>query len=354
MHYADTNPMDSFAIDSRPITPTARTFVIAEIGVNHDGSIRKARELVELAAACGADAVKLQIFTADKLMHASSQFAEYQQTRVNDTDPAAMLRRYELSPADITDLVAMIRRKGLVPIATPFSPADVAVISELNLPAVKVASPDLVNRPLLSAISSLNVPMILSTGAATMDEVHATHDWLGDRPHALLHCISSYPTPAHHANLCWISELASAFDVPVGFSDHGTDDISGALAVASGACIIEKHFTYDRSAVGPDHSASAGPEQFSQYVKLIRRAELLRGTAGKRVLEIEQDVRKVSRQSLVICRDVPAGHVLDETDLTVQRPGVGIPAGDVELAIGRAVSRALPGGTMLSWDMLAA
>jgi N-acetylneuraminate synthase/N,N'-diacetyllegionaminate synthase len=346
--------MPLLTIASRSITPASSTFVIAEIGVNHDGSIRKARELVELAAACGADAVKLQIFTADQLMHASSQFAEYQQTRVNDADPAAMLRRYQLSPAEIADLVAMIRRKGLVPIATPFSPADVEVIAELKLPAVKVASPDLVNRPLLSATAKLNVPMILSTGAATMDEVRSTHEWLGNRPHAFLHCISSYPTPAHHANLCWITELAGAFDVPIGFSDHSTDEISGALAVASGACIVEKHFTYDRTASGPDHSASADPVQFAQYVKLIRRAEVLRGIAGKRVLEIEQDVRKVSRQSLVICRDVPAGHVLDESDLTVQRPGIGIPAGDVELAIGRAVSRDLPRGTMLSWDMLAA
>ncbi len=343
-------------IDGREIGAGHPTFVIAEIGVNHDGSLRLAKELVELAAACGADAVKLQIFTAANLMHASSQFAEYQQTRVSDADPAAMLRRYELRPDDIRDLVALIRKRGLVPIATPFSPADVSTIADLRLPAVKIASPDLVNRPLLSAVAALGVPMILSTGAAEMDEVATTARWLNDwqRPHAFLHCVSCYPTPPAHANLCWIGELANRFSVPIGFSDHTTDEIAGALAVASGASIIEKHFTYDRRAAGPDHSSSADPEQFSQYVKLIRQAQVLRGSAGKRVLEIEQDVRRVSRQSLVVSRDVSAGHVLEDADLTVQRPGAGISAADVETAVGRIVSRPLARGTLLQWDMLAA
>jgi sialic acid synthase SpsE len=348
------NSNASITIDTRPIGPSAPTFVIAEIGVNHDGSVRIARELVELAAACGADAVKVQIFTAANLMHASSQFAEYQQNRVSDTDPAAMLRRYELSRGDIAELVALIRKRGLLPIATPFSPADVEIIAELQLPAVKIASPDLVNRPLLTAVAAVKVPMILSTGAATMQEVATTAEWLASESFAFLHCVSSYPTPADQTNLSWITELAERFAVPVGFSDHTTDEMAGALAVACGATIIEKHLTYDRSAAGPDHSASADPRQFSQYVKMIRRAQLLLGQQGKRVLDIERDVRRVSRQSLVISRDVPAGHVLDEADLTVQRPGIGISAAEVRSAVGRAVSRDLSRGTLLQWDMLAA
>jgi sialic acid synthase SpsE len=345
---------ETFNIDARPIGPGAHTFVIAEIGVNHDGSLRLAKELVELAAACGADAVKLQIFTAANLMHSSSQFAEYQQERVNDSDPAAMLRRYELAPVEIAELVALIRKRGLVPIATPFSPADVEVVAGLALPAVKIASPDLVNRPLLAAVARLGVPVICSTGAATMEEVATTVNWFAewDRQLSLLHCISSYPTPAEDANLCWIGELAGRFAVPVGFSDHTTDVVAGALAVACGASIIEKHFTYDRRASGPDHSASADPEQFARYVKLIRQAEVLRGTAGKRVLPIEEDVRRVSRQSLVVSRDLSAGQVLGENDLTVQRPGDGIPAADVAAAVGRVVLRPVPRGSLLEWDML--
>ncbi len=343
-------------ISGRPVGAGHPTLVIAEIGVNHDGSVRLARELVELAAACGADAVKLQLFTAKNLMHSSSEFAGYQQERVTDSDPAAMLRRYELSPADVADLVQLIRKRGLLPIATPFSPTDVAVLRELVLPAVKIASPDLVNRPLLSAVAELGVPIIASTGAATMDEVSTTVDWLNQwrRSFALLHCVSSYPTPAEQANLCWIGELAARFGVPVGLSDHTTDDLAGALAVACGASIIEKHFTYDRRAKGPDHSASADPEQFAKYVKMIRRAETLRGTPGKRVLDVERDVRRVSRQSLVLVRDLQAGDVLSETDLTVQRPGTGIPAGDMLQAVGRRTVCALPRGEMLRWEMLSA
>ncbi len=343
-------------IDGRPVGGGCPVFVIAEIGVNHDGSLRLAKELVELAAACGADAVKLQIFTAASLMHSSSQFADYQQTRVSDADPAAMLRRYELTPPEIGELVALIRKRGLVPIATPFSPSDVAVLADLKLPAVKIASPDLVNRPLLAAVSQLGVPMIASTGAATMDEVATTATWFAQwqQPFAFLHCVSSYPTPAADCNLCWIGELASRFDVPIGFSDHTTDEIAGALAVASGASIVEKHFTYDRQAAGPDHSASADPEQFAEYVKLIRRAELMRGSPGKRVLPVEEDVRRVSRQSLVVTRNINIGEVLGESDLTVQRPGIGIPAAEVTAAVGRTVRRAIGRGDLLQWDMLAA
>jgi N,N'-diacetyllegionaminate synthase len=341
-------------IDSRTVGLTAPAFIVAEIGVNHDGSLRLAKELVELAAACGADAIKLQIFTAANLLHASSQFAEYQQSQVSDTDPAAMLRRYELAPLEIAELVALIRKRGLIPLATPFSPADVAIIKELNLPAIKIASPDLVNRPLLAAVARLGAPVILSTGAATMGEVAATVNWLNkwQRQFALLHCISSYPTPVDDTNLCWIGELAARFQVPIGFSDHSTDVMAGALAVASGACIIEKHFTYDRRAAGPDHSASADPEQFAQYVKLIRRAQVMRGSPGKHVLQIEADVRRVSRQSLVVSRDLSAGEVLAENDLTVQRPGLGIPAAEVTTAIGKIVVRPVSRGSLLAWDML--
>ncbi len=335
------------------IGPGRPTFVIAEIGVNHDGSVARAVELVDAAAAAGADAVKLQLFTAATLMHGSSQFAGYQQARVADADPAAMLRRYELSPAAVRAVVGHAATRGLIPIATPFSPADVAVVAALGLPAVKVASPDLVNRPLLDAVSTLGVPVLLSTGAATMDEVRTTCRWMADRPFAVLHCVSSYPTPPADANLCWIGELAT-LGVPVGYSDHLTDETAGAFAVMAGACVVEKHLTYDSAAPGPDHAASADPAAFARYVRHVRRADLVRGTPGKRVLDVERDVRRVSRQSLVLVRDLAAGDVLRAADVTVQRPGTGIPAADVPRAVGRRAAAAIPRGTLLQWDMLAA
>ncbi len=332
------------------------TLVIAEIGVNHDGSVDRAVELVAAAAAAGADAVKLQLFTAAGLMNAASDFAGYQRDRVSDADPAAMLRRYELSPAEVATVVAEIRRRGLIPLATPFSPADVAAVGGLGLPAVKVASPDLVNRPLLAAVARLGVPVLASTGAATVTEVARSCGWLRRAavPFALLHCVSSYPVDAEDAHLCWIGEMAARFGVPVGYSDHTTDCLAGALAVAAGATVVEKHLTYDRAADGPDHLASADPGQFARYVRLVRRAEALRGSPGKRVLPGEQDVRRVSRQSLVAARDLAVGQVIGDADVTVQRPGTGIPAADVGRAVGRRTAGAIKRGTLLSWDMLAA
>jgi N-acetylneuraminate synthase/N,N'-diacetyllegionaminate synthase len=340
-------------IDGRPIGSGRRTFVIAEIGVNHDGSCGRAIELACVAAACGADAVKLQFFSPARLLHPSGGFAEYQKVRARAATPAEMLAKYELSDGDARRVVRAVRDLGLVPLATPFSPEDVALVEALGLPAVKVASPDLVNRPLLARAAALGKPMLVSTGAATMGEVQAAVGWLRQwgATFALLHCVSGYPVPPADANLCWIGELAARFDVPAGYSDHTTLLVSGAAAVAHGAVVVERHLTYDRSADGPDHAASSDPQQFAQYVKLIREAELLRGTAGKRVLEVEKDVRKVSRQSLVAARALRHGEPVREGDLTVQRPGTGIPAAAIDQVIRRRVRLAVPAGTMLTWNM---
>lgn len=346
--------MSELSLAGRKISPAHKTLIIAEIGVNHDGSIDRALELVDLAANAGADAVKLQIFRADALMHPSCAFAAYQRDRVSESNPIEMLRRYELSDSAIETVVAAIRTAGLIPIATPFSPSDVDIIEHLDLPAIKIASPDLVNLPLLKRASRSGKPLLLSTGAATMAEVRSTVRWLGDlpAPFALLHCTSSYPVADGDANLSWITELATTFGRPTGFSDHTSDPFCGALAVASGACIIEKHLTYDCTAPGPDHSASADPRTFASYVKAIRSAETLRGSPGKRVLPAEQDVRSVSRQSLVLLHALPAGAEITESSLTVQRPGTGIPAAELSNILGRRLQRPLPAGTMLQWEMI--
>lgn len=345
---------EALCIDGRQVGPGRRTFVVAEIGVNHDGCARRAVELVSIAAACGADAVKLQLFRADRLMHPSASFADYQRERSDAASAAEMLRRCELSDDAAAEVVSAARELNVVPLATPFSPEDVDLVERLGLPAVKIASPDLVNRPLLARVARLGRPMVLSTGAATMEEVQRTARWLGTWgvSFALLHCVSSYPAPPEQAHLSWMGELAARFKVPVGYSDHGTLAAAGAIAAGAGAAIIEKHITYDRNATGPDHSASADPQQFARYVKLVREADAMRGSGRKRVLDVERDVRAASRQSLVIRRGLRAGEAVAPEHLTVQRPGRGIsPAmfGDV---VGRRALRALPAGTLLQWDML--
>lgn len=346
--------MRFFDIGQHGIGPGERTLVVAEIGVNHDGSARQAASLVEHAARAGADLLKFQIFRAEQLIHPSAQLAGYQQHRGLKNDPAEMLRRYELPPLEIARLSELTRGFGMIPLATPFSLEDVEVIEHLGLPAIKIASPDLVNRVLLERCARIGRPMILSTGAATMQEVEQCVMWLTEWgvPFALMHCVSAYPVPTDHANLRWITELEERFDVPVGFSDHTTEPLAGAFAVSAGACIVEKHLTHDRFAPGPDHAVSADPDQFAEYVRLLRLGERMRGKESKSVLPIEQDVRTVSRQSLVLVRDLEPGQVIEPADLTVQRPGTGIPAGAAVLAIGRRARRAIRTGTLLQWDML--
>jgi N-acetylneuraminate synthase/N,N'-diacetyllegionaminate synthase len=330
--------------------------VIAEIGVNHDGDVARALELVSAAQSAGADSVKLQLFRADALMSEASAFADYQLQRCSDASPAHMLQKYELGRRDVEKVVAGIRDAGMMPLATPFSVGDIQAIEELDLPAIKIASPDLVNRPLLESAARLGRPLLVSTGASRFDEIERAAHWLTDwgAAFALLHCVSAYPTAIHHANLCWIGELRHHFGVPVGYSDHTTEAYSGALAVAAGACVVEKHLTYDRTAAGPDHAASADPEQFAQYVRAIRQAERMRGRPGRRVLAVEEDVRRVSRQSLVLARRLKAGHVVREVDLLVQRPGTGIPAAELPAVVGRTMRTAADAGEMLRWEMLAA
>lgn len=346
--------MKPITLMDRIIAPDQPTLIIAEIGVNHDGSLHRVLELVEVAAECGADAVKLQVFRAGNLLHGSAVFAGYQRDRCAESDPAAMLSRYELPEPALERAVAAIRARGLIPLATPFSPQDVEVIDRLGLPAVKIASPDLVNRPLLKKAAQLGKPLIISTGAATMQEIETAAGWLGEwgTAYALLHCISAYPVPADAANLCWIGELAARFDVPVGYSDHTTEPAAGAIAVTLGACIVEKHLTYDRNAAGPDHAASADPAQFAEYVRMVRAAPALRGRAGKQVLSVEQDVRRASRQSVVLRRELHAGDVVREQDVTVQRPGTGIPAAQRDRVVGCKAVRTMEAGTLLQWDML--
>jgi len=332
----------------------SKTLVIAEIGVNHDGSAKIATDLVRAAARCGADAVKLQIFHADRLMNESSQFADYQKRSGIDASPIDMLRRYELNERDLRQIVAEIIKAGMIPLATPFSPEDVQTIESLKLPAIKIASPDVVNWPLLKRAAKTGLLLLISTGAASISEITSSVAWLrgwGATFH-LLHCISSYPTPAESVHLGWIAELARRFHVPAGFSDHSTEAMTGALAVAAGAVIVEKHLTYDRNAAGPDHASSFDPDRFAEYVRLIRLAEKMRGNGEKRVLEIERDVRTVSRQSLVATHDLPTGHIIGEGDLRVQRPGTGIPASALPSVIGLRVGQPIKAGQMLSWQLI--
>jgi N-acetylneuraminate synthase/N,N'-diacetyllegionaminate synthase len=340
-------------VGDRLIGPDAPPYVIAEIGVNHDGDEARAAALVDAARQAGADAVKLQYFEAARLVGASAGLAGYQRRR-GATDARAMLAALELPPAAIERLALRARSIGAHAIASVFSVEHAAVAGALPLDALKVASPDVVNRPLLEALAATGRPLLVSTGAATVDEVRAAAQWLAGVPHVFLHCVSAYPTPEDEARLAGRAALAAHVPAAVGYSDHTTAVDTGALAVASGACVLEKHLTYDRAAAGPDHAASLDPAQLAEYVRFAHRAWRMMGPARKEVVPIEEDVRRVARQSITALRDLPAGHRIARSDLTVKRPGSGIEPARMSEVVGRRLARAVAADRPLTEDDLAA
>lgn len=355
-------------IGQRQIGPEAPVYVIAELGVNHDGSPARAMELVEAAAGAGADAIKLQLFRTDLLMSRAAKLAAYQKA-AGESDPVAMLQRLELPVEAMAPLVKRAHDFGVHAIVTVFSSELVPAAEGLPWDAYKTASPDVVNRPLLEALSATGRPLIVSTGAADADEVARAvgqHGWLAPCAGrlAVLQCVSCYPTRPADAAIGGMRALQGlgGFAGPAGYSDHTSEVDTGALAAELGACILEKHFTYSRRAAGPDHAASLEPAEFKAYADLARDASWLRlrlggggdgrgreslgtdprvGPFEKRVLECERDVRSVSRQSLVARRALGRGDALQAEDLTVKRPGLGIAPWRLAETLGRRLARAV-------------
>ena len=325
---------------------SADPFVIAEIGVNHDGDPARAESLVDSAAAAGADAVKFQWFEPRRLLSRSARLAAYQ-AAAGEQDPIEMLERLRLDEDGLERARVRAVDHGLRTVVTVFSPELVPSADLLDWDLHKTASPDIVNRPLLEALASTGRPMIISTGGATLSEVRSALAWIEDVRPTLLHCVSSYPTPLDSASLGGIGVLSSEFGLTVGYSDHTVSIHSGGLAVAAGARVLEKHLTWNRDAEGPDHSASVDPEGFSRYVRFARDSRLMMGASGKTPLPVEHDVMTSSRQSVAILRDLPEGHVIVHGDLTTMRPGTGVPAASLSHFIGCRAVRALEGGTLL-------
>ncbi|MEQ9616692.1 MAG: N-acetylneuraminate synthase family protein [Phycisphaerales bacterium] len=314
-------------------------YVIAEIGVNHDGSVGRACELIDACADAGADAVKFQSFTARELMSAACELAGYQKD-AGESDAMAMLERLQLNAHELAECVERAHEREIHAIVTPFTLHDLELMKPLAWDAFKTASPDLINKPLLDAIAGDGRPMIVSTGASTLDEVERAIGWLGhahDRL-AFLQCVSSYPADGPNACLAGIGEIARRSRSPVGYSDHTPEVHTGAIAVGAGALLLEKHVTHDTGATGPDHGASLDPNDFREYARLAREAAGMMG-CGKAVREIENDVRRVSRQSVVSRTAIAKGAALTRDMLAIKRPGTGIEPWRIESLVGRTASR---------------
>lgn len=327
-------------IGSKEIGPGHPPYIIAEIGVNHDGEAHRALMLTDAAADAGADAVKLQLFETDRLMSKAAKLAAYQKN-AGETDPLAMLRRLELSIDDMAKVVHRAHARGIHAIVTVFSVELVEVAERLEWDAYKSASPDIVNRPLLESMAATGKPLIVSTGASELDEVTRAAGWLqGIRDRlGMLQCVSSYPAPDEA--LGGIRAIADATGLVTGYSDHTSGIETGSHAVKVGACLLEKHLTYDRQAQGPDHAASLEPREMARYIHAARTARCIShsGAIFKQVLDCERDVREVSRQSLVTTRALRSGETLKLDMLTIKRPGTGLPPYMLDEMIGRRVVR---------------
>lgn len=337
-------------IAGRRIGDDRPPFIIAELGVNHDGDPRRALDLVDAAADAGADAIKTQCFRADLLMSGASALAKYQ-ADAGERDPRAMLRRLELPDDAMRAVVDRARSRGVLAIVTVFSLELVDDAASMGWDAYKFASPDIIHRPLIERVSAIGRPLLLSTGAASLDEAERAHQWLdnlgaADRC-AFFQCVSSYPARDDDASLGGVGALRDALPCPIGYSDHTPAIDAGALAVCAGAALLEKHLTYDRAARGPDHAASLDPAQFAEYARLARRAHAMLGPRRKRVLNCEADVRRVSRQSIVAARALRAGETLTRGALTVKRPGTGLPPYALAGILGRTVARDVAADTPL-------
>ncbi|MAC18932.1 MAG: N-acetylneuraminate synthase [Phycisphaerae bacterium] len=327
-------------VGSRRITTSEPPFLIAEIGVNHDGEIERAIELVRAAADAGADAVKFQWFEAERLVGDAAATAGYQR-RAGVSDQKAMLAALELGREELALVVDAAHESGIAAMVTVFSTELVESARTLDWDAWKTASPDLVHRPLLEALAADGRPLFVSTGASDLQEVARTDEWFPSTPLAFLHCVSAYPTPEDRADLGAMAEIARMTARPCGYSDHTALETTGGLAVAAGACVLEKHLTWSSAAAGPDHAASIEPEGFARYASFVRRAHAALGDGVKVVGDLERDVRAVARQSVRAASNLEAGTVISDLDLVVKRPGDGIEPWRLTEIIGRRLRRGL-------------
>lgn len=314
-------------------------FIIAEAGVNHNGDIRIAKELVDKAALAGVDCVKFQTFVAGEIVSKFAKKAAYQiENEKNDkidsqngeddkNNQLEMLKRLELSFDDFIELKKYCEGKGIEFLSTPFDFASIDFLKSLNMSRWKVPSGEITNLPYLIKIANTRMPVILSTGMSTIEEIAAAMEVLtenGSGKITLLHCTTQYPTPFDDVNLNVIDTLRKRFGVPVGYSDHTTGIEVPIAAVALGAVVIEKHFTLDRTMKGPDHNASLEPDELKAMVGAIRNIEAAMGTGEKKPAESEIKNIMIARKSIISSRKIKKGEIFSEYNVTTKRPGGGM------------------------------
>lgn len=341
-------------------------FIIAEAGVNHNGSLENALKLVEVAAQSGADAVKFQTFKAEKLVAVGAAKAEYQKQQLGeDGDQFSMLKALELSDDDHEKIAAHCQRCGIQFMSTPFDIEAADFLLKLGMKTLKIPSGELTNYPFIAELAQRNVPMILSTGMGALAEIEEAvtvirlaraQAGLGELPPnylTILHCTSNYPAKAEDVNLLAMQTIADRVQLPIGYSDHTLGITIAIAAVAMGAMVIEKHFTLDKSQLGPDHAASLEPQELKAMIDAIRQVEAAQGDGVKAPRPSELPVRSLVRRSLTLVKAVKAGDCVSNEDVQLLRPGTGIEPKFLASVIGqKTYAHDLPQHTTLQWSDL--
>ncbi|WP_165003227.1 MULTISPECIES: N-acetylneuraminate synthase [unclassified Enterococcus] len=326
----------------------SQVYIIAEIGVNHNGSLDLALKSIDKAKECGADAVKFQTFKTSKLVSKKAPMAKYQKANLEkDGSQFDMLEKLELSKSDFIEIKQYCAQKEIDFLSTPFDDESAAFLKEIGVEGFKIGSGDLTNLPFLRKIDMYGLPILLSTGMSNMDEVREAMACFVDSPVTILHCTSNYPAAPEDINLLAINSLKETFNVPVGYSDHSLGYDVGICSVAMGAKVIEKHFTLDTSLPGPDHKASLDPKEFKEFVNHIRNAEVFLGDGVKRAMPSELSTKDVSRKSLVVTKDLSVGDTLSEESLTIKRPGNGLAPKYLYQYIGKRVKKSISADSIL-------
>lgn len=340
--------MPEIRIGRRVIGSGAPCFIVAEVGINHNGDVALAKRCIDAAADCGADGVKFQNYrTEDFLSDRSLTYTHVSQGREVTESQFDMFKRCEISAATLAGLKAHCDARGVVFHSTPTSEQGIADLVAIGTPVLKNGSDYLGHLPLIAAMGRTGLPTVLSTGMATYGEIEAAVQAFrgtGNEQILLLHCTSAYPASPKEVNLSRLEALAKAFTCPVGFSDHTQGTTAAIGAAILGACWIEKHFTLDKSLPGPDHHFSADPAEFSALVRGVREAEQMRGSPAIEPVEGEQAGRINFRLSCVAATDLPKGHVLAKDDIAFRRPGKGIPPANAGRLIGRVLRHAVQRG----------
>ncbi|MDQ0725946.1 N-acetylneuraminate synthase [Microbacterium sp. W4I20] len=362
---------------------TDGVFVIAEAGVNHNGSLATAKELIDLAASAGADAVKFQTFSADNLALDTAALADYQRTSEDDSrSQHDLLRQLELSREEFRELRERCDAQGIQFLSTAFDVAGLDfLVAELGIPMVKIASGDLTFVPLLVAAGRTGLPVILSTGMAEMPEIERALRFIAaglaqangildtssriteevldqawsrrdarlefSQHVTILHCTTEYPAADAHLNLQAMQTIASTFGHRVGYSDHSLGSLASVLAVGLGAVVVEKHFTFDVKAEGPDHAASLDPDGLRAYVADLRRVPVMLGSAEKRCQPVEEGNRAVVRRSLVAAREIAEGDIVTEAAVACFRPASGRTTFDYWDVVGAPATRSYRRGELI-------